>query len=121
MKRRDFVVGGGGGVLAASVTGRGVAQTTRRPQDRPLILDANGEIRLTHPMSLIPEMKQTMQVNCKAVAMKTRSISLLVQRWNWLHRVCFMLMEQMPNQGMGQLGARRFRRSKKASTAPIVH
>ncbi len=55
MKRRDFVAGVGGGVLAASTVGRMAASTIQQSQDRPLILDANGEIRLTHPMSLIRE------------------------------------------------------------------
>jgi len=53
MKRRDFVASVGGGVITASMMGRGAASPSRHPQDRPLILDANGEIRLTHPMSLI--------------------------------------------------------------------
>lgn len=56
MKRRDFVAGLGGGVLLASTVGRLAAATaTNRSQDRPIILDANGEIRLTHTMDLIRE------------------------------------------------------------------
>ena len=56
MRRRDFVAGLGGGVVLASTAGRAAAvSTTTRVQDRPLILDANGEIRLTHTMDLIRE------------------------------------------------------------------
>jgi len=55
MNRRDFVAGVGGGVLATSMAGRAVGSVAPRLQDRPLILDANGEIRLTHSMSLIRE------------------------------------------------------------------
>jgi membrane dipeptidase len=56
MNRREFVAAAGAGVLAPSLLARfaSVSETGHR-QQRPLILDANGEIRLTHPMSLIRE------------------------------------------------------------------
>jgi microsomal dipeptidase-like Zn-dependent dipeptidase len=61
MNRRDFLSRIGGGVAAAAVLG-GVdpARLAARHghgvlQERPLILDAMGEIRLTHPMELIHE------------------------------------------------------------------
>jgi membrane dipeptidase len=56
MKRREFVAAAGSGVLASTILGPlAVSSTTGRHQTKPLILDANGEIRLTHPMSLIRE------------------------------------------------------------------
>jgi membrane dipeptidase len=56
MKRRDFVAGLGGGVVMASTAGRAAAASVKTVrQDKPLILDANGEIRLTHTMDLIRE------------------------------------------------------------------
>lgn len=56
MRRRDFVAGIGGGVVIASTVGSASAQSaSNRRQERPLILDANGEIRLTHTMDLIRE------------------------------------------------------------------
>ena len=56
MKRRDFVAGLGGGVVMASTVGRAAAASvTTKSQEKPLILDANGEIRLTHTMDLIRE------------------------------------------------------------------
>ncbi len=68
MRRRDFVAGVGTG-LALSVTGDQLfGETIPRQQELPLILDANGEIRLTHPMSLIREV----------IASGTRSESVTV-------------------------------------------
>ncbi len=56
MNRRDFALWIGGGVLSASTLGRTLrAFPAPRRQARPFILDAMGEIRLTHPMSLIRE------------------------------------------------------------------
>jgi len=56
MKRRDFVAGLGGSVVMGSTVGRAAAAlVTDHRQDRPIILDANGEIRLTHTMDLIRE------------------------------------------------------------------
>lgn len=56
MKRREFVTVAGSGVLVSSMIGRlAAASVPGLRQERPLILDANGEIRLTHPMSLIHE------------------------------------------------------------------
>ncbi len=44
MKRRDFVAGLGGSVVMASTVGRDAAAlVTDHRQDRPIILDANGE------------------------------------------------------------------------------
>ncbi len=53
MDRRQFLGAAGGGLLASSVTGRALASGSG--QRGPLILDAMGEIRLTHPMELIRE------------------------------------------------------------------
>ncbi|MFC1529883.1 dipeptidase [Gemmatimonadota bacterium] len=56
MDRRRFVAGVSGGLVAAPALARAaVAAGIGGSQERPIILDANGEIRLTHPMSLIRE------------------------------------------------------------------
>jgi membrane dipeptidase len=56
MNRREFVATAGTGVLASTMVGRlAAASANGSRQEKPLILDANGEIRLTHPMSLIRE------------------------------------------------------------------
>ena len=56
MNRREFIAGVGGSALMASAVGRtAAASVAYAGQQRPIILDANGEIRLTHPMSLISE------------------------------------------------------------------
>ena len=68
MRRREFVAGVGTG-LVLSAAGRGaLGQAIPKEQEMPLILDANGEIRLTHPMSLIREV----------IASGTRSESVTV-------------------------------------------
>ena len=57
MKRRDFIATLGGGVLALSSLGAVPSSEILRAgsQEEPLILDAMGEIRLTHTMDLIRE------------------------------------------------------------------
>lgn len=56
MDRRKFVAGAGSGLIAGPALVRAaVASGIGGRQERPIILDANGEIRLTHPMSLIRE------------------------------------------------------------------
>ena len=52
MKRRDFIATLGGGILALSSLGAASLSSIR---EEPLILDAMGEIRLTHTMDLIRE------------------------------------------------------------------
>ncbi len=59
VNRRDFVSGVGGALLASTVGGSAKA-AGRVPQGgRPVILDAMGEIRLTHSMSLIREVLES--------------------------------------------------------------
>ena len=60
MKRRNFLAGIGTGILTTSTASflkaggaSAVPQTPR--QQRPMMLDAMGEIRLTHPMNLVKE------------------------------------------------------------------
>lgn len=60
MKRRNFMAGIGTGILTASTVsflnaGGASSVSDAIPRQKPMMLDANGEIRLTHPMSLIKE------------------------------------------------------------------
>ncbi len=56
MDRRQFVTGVGSGLVVAPAMMRtAVTSVAGGAQEKPVILDANGEIRLTHPMSLIRE------------------------------------------------------------------
>ncbi len=63
MNRRDFLSRIGGGAAAAAAVAAGapewLAAGNRHGilQERPLILDAMGEIRLTHPMELIRQVR----------------------------------------------------------------
>ena len=61
MKRRDFIATLGGGVLALSSLGAAPSSEILRAgsQEEPLILDAMGEIRLTHTMDLIREVLES--------------------------------------------------------------
>ena len=49
MNRRDFIATFGGGLAGMSALGVVQASPFQQGDDKPLILDAMGEIRLTHP------------------------------------------------------------------------
>lgn len=55
MERREFLTSVGTGIVATTAALNASRGGSRQGQSKPLILDANGEIRLTHPMELIKE------------------------------------------------------------------
>jgi membrane dipeptidase len=55
MNRRDFLSGVGGALLASTAKGPTEVSGSVPQGDRSIILDAMGEIRVTHPMTLIRE------------------------------------------------------------------